>query len=204
MPLGRPTRPNGSGVTARQRNYAKPSARPPVWATGVAARRRLDFTHLGSAGKFHDRGRARLFRKTRIAQRMCPRNQSWSKMHESPALSRGGRASSGPNGQRRVLGAKSTGNRLSKQSQNSRSYEPPQRTQRDTPAYNNNPGYSQPRARDNHLPYACLLRKPRRTYSEPSRSSSRSSRSYSAPSVAYSGACWWRFLAAAVAWWWWW
>jgi hypothetical protein len=72
-----------------------------------------------------------------------------------------------------------------------RSYEPPQRTNRDTPSYNNNQGYSQPRS-DNPPPRSYNPPPQRsysapRTYSAPSRSYPAPSRSYSAPSRSYSG-----------------
>src|SRR6266852_3732194 len=69
-------------------------------------------------------------------------------------------------------------------SNNSRSYQPPQRTQRDTPAYNGNRGYSQPRS---YNPPPTRSNSAPQTYSAPSRSYSAPSRSYSAPSRGYSG-----------------
>jgi hypothetical protein len=72
-------------------------------------------------------------------------------------------------------------------SNNGRSYEPPQRTNRDIPSYNNNRGNSQPRsysappARTYSAPPSRSYSAPQ-TYSAPSRSYSAPSRSYSAPS----------------------
>lgn len=65
-----------------------------------------------------------------------------------------------------------------------RSYEPPQRTYRDTPSYNNNRGYWQPRS---YNPPPSRSYSAPRTYSAPSRSYPAPSRSYSAPSRSYSG-----------------
>jgi hypothetical protein len=65
-----------------------------------------------------------------------------------------------------------------------RSYEPPQRTNRDTPSYNNNRGSSQPRS---YNPPPSRSYSAPRTYSAPSRSYPAPSRSYSAPSRGSSG-----------------
>ncbi len=69
-------------------------------------------------------------------------------------------------------------------SNSGRSFEPPQRTQRDMPAYNNNRGYSQQRS--NNASPSRSYSSPR-TYSAPSRSYPAPTRSYSAPSRGYSG-----------------
>jgi uncharacterized membrane protein YgcG len=69
------------------------------------------------------------------------------------------------------------GNRGS--SNSGRAYEPPQRMQRDTPAYNNNRGNSQPRS---YNPPPTRSYSAPRTYSAPSRSYPAPSRSNSAPS----------------------
>jgi hypothetical protein len=82
----------------------------------------------------------------------------------------------------------SYGNRGS--SNTGRTYEPPQRAQRDTPAYNNNRSYSQPRSynspptRSYSAPQTYSA--PGRSYSAPSGSYSAPSRNYSAPSGSYS------------------
>ncbi len=65
-----------------------------------------------------------------------------------------------------------------------RSYEPPQRNNREMPSYNNNRGYSQPRSYNSPSPRSYSAP---RTYSAPSRSYPAPSRSYSAPSRGYSG-----------------
>jgi hypothetical protein len=78
-------------------------------------------------------------------------------------------------------------------SNSGRSYQPPQRTQGDTPAYNNsNRSYSQPRSyspppRSYNAPASRSYSAPSRTYSAPSRSYSAPSHSYSAPSRSSGG-----------------
>jgi len=72
-------------------------------------------------------------------------------------------------------------------SNNGRSYTPPQQTQRNAPAYNGNRGSSQPRSYNPPPSRSYSAPSAPRTYSAPSRSYPAPSRSYSAPSHSYSG-----------------
>jgi len=101
-----------------------------------------------------------------------------------PPWARDGSQSGAPSGQSPRPSTPNYNNNRPTSSNGGRSYEPPQRTQRDTPAYNNNRGYSQPRS---YNPPPSRSYSAPRTYSAPSRSYPSPSRSYSAPSRGYSG-----------------
>ncbi|HEY6268032.1 MAG TPA: DUF6600 domain-containing protein [Candidatus Acidoferrum sp.] len=102
-----------------------------------------------------------------------------------PPWSREGAQSSGTSGQASRPSTPSYGNnRPNYSNNNGRSYEQPQRTQRDTPSYNNNRGSSQP-PRSYNPPPSRSYSEPR-TYSAPSRSYPAPSRTYSAPAPSRS------------------
>ena len=176
--------PNGSGMTARQRELSQ--SRPPASGMGNSGSQRVG---AGSRtweaqGNSTDRGRAPAGFGNSNRPANVPAQSERSQNANRPPWSRGGEQSSGPNGQAsRPSAPNYNGNRPSN-SNNSRSYEPPQRTQRDTPAYNNNRGYSQPRS---YNPPPTRTYSEPRTYSAPSRSYPAPSRSYSAPSRGNSG-----------------
>jgi len=101
-----------------------------------------------------------------------------------PPWARGGSQTGAPSGQSSRPSTPNYNSNRPTSSNGGRSYEPPQRTQRDTPAYSNNRGYSQPRS---YNPPPSGSYSAPRTYSAPSRSYPAPSRSYSAPSRGYSG-----------------
>ncbi len=109
-----------------------------------------------------------------------------ARMNEAnrPPWARGGSQTGAPSGQSSRPSTPNYNSNRPTSSNGGRSYEPPQRTQRDTPAYNNNRGYSQPRS---YNPPPSGSYSAPRTYSAPSRNYPAPSRSYSAPSRGYSG-----------------
>jgi hypothetical protein len=97
-----------------------------------------------------------------------------------PPWAREGAQSGAASGQSSRSSMPSYNNNRPSSPKGGRSYEQPQRTQRDTPSYNNNRGYSQ-QPRSYNPPPTRSYSEPR-TYSAPSRSYPAPSRSYSAPS----------------------
>src|SRR6266404_1767431 len=144
-----------------------------------------------------DRGRA----PTGFGGSNRPANQSpqSERMPHGDRPQWAGRSDSSMNssGPRNASPQNNNGNRPSS-SNSGRAYEPPQRSNREMPAYRDNRGSSQPRsynpppARSYSSPPARSYSEPRtysapRTYSPPARSYPAPSRSYSAPSQSYGG-----------------
>jgi hypothetical protein len=119
-----------------------------------------------------------------------------ARMNEAnrPPWARGGSPSGPSTGQSSRPSTPNYSSNRPTSSNGGRSYEPPQRTQQNMPAYNNNRGNSQPSYNNNrgssqprsyNAPSGSYSAP--RTYSAPSRGYPAPSRSYSAPSGGYSG-----------------
>jgi hypothetical protein len=195
---GRPTNsPNTSAVSPRQRELSQnrpPSAMPNSGRTPNTAVGNTGSQRPGNSprtweaqGNATDRGRA----PAGFGSSNQPGNSSAqvnrATQANRPPWAREGAQSSGSNGQGSRPSTPSYGNNRPNYSNNGGSYQPPQRTQRDTPAYNGgNRGYS-PQRSYNPPPTRSYQAPAPRTYSAPSRSYPAPSRSYSAPSHSYSG-----------------
>jgi len=217
---GRPgNMPNTSGMTSRQRELSQ--SRPPssmtnsnrtsATATGNNASQRAGNgpRTWAAQGNTTDRGRApagfgssnrpgnsqaQTTRETRGNRPPWVRGDSQSgavsgqSSRPSAPSYNGNRPNTSNNGGSYEPPARTNGNTPSYgnrgSSNNGRPYELPQRTQRDSPAYyNNNRSSAQPRS---YNPPPARSYSAPQTYSAPSRSYSAPSRSYSAPSRSYS------------------
>jgi len=156
-------------------------------------------------GNTTDRGRAPAGFGNSNRPANAPTQTSPVTRGDRPPWSRGGMQPGAGNNQAPRSSAPSYNSNRPNYSNSGRSYEPSQRTYRDTPSYNNNRGYSQPRSYNSqprsyntqprsYTPPSRSYNPPPqrsysapRTYSAPSRSYPAPSRSYSAPSRSYSG-----------------
>ena len=194
--LNAPSRnaPNASGMTSRQRELSQ--NRPPSSMTNsnrtsaaamgnTASQRAGNGTRTWEAqGNTTDHGRA----PVGFGSSNRPENSSAQTARETqgnrPPWARGDSQSGAVGGQGARSSAPSyNGNRPSS-SNSGRSYQPPQRSYGNTPSYDGNRGYSQPRS---YSPPPTRSYSAPRTYSAPSRSYPSPSHSYSAPSRGYSG-----------------
>jgi len=205
---GRPgSSPGATGISPRQRDLSQ--NRPP---SAVGNSQRTPDSRMGNnppqrsgnsprtweaQGNATDRGRA----PTGFGGSNRPANQPLQseRMPRQDRPAWAGRSDSGVNsaGPRNAPLQNNNSNRPS-YSNGGRAYEPPQRGNRDMPAYRDNSGTSQPRsyspppARSYSPPPSRSYSEPRtysapRTYSPPARSYPAPSRSYSAPSQSYGG-----------------
>jgi hypothetical protein len=190
---GRPGASSGTGgISPRQRDLSQ--NRPP---SAMANSQRMSNSTSGNnspqragnsprtweaQGNATDRGRAPAAFGGSNRPANAPAQSE--RMPRSDRPSWAGRSDSGANNSgTRGAAPNNNANRPS-YSNSGRSYDPPQRTNRDTPAYNNNRGSSQPRS---YNPPPSRSYSAPRTYSAPSRSYPAPSRSYSAPSRGSSG-----------------
>src|SRR5712692_1725173 len=186
--------PSSSGMTPRQRELSQ--NRPPSSVTNssrtsaptegnTASQRAGNSPRTWEAqGNATDRGRAPAGFGSSNRPVSAPTLTARLQETNRPPRARQGAQSPVSNGQVSRPSAPNYSSNRPNYSNNSRSYQPPQRTQRDTPAYNGNRGYSQPRS---YNPPPTRSNSAPQTYSAPSRSYSAPSRSYSAPSRGYSG-----------------
>jgi hypothetical protein len=191
---GRPTNNSpSSGMSARQQelsNSRPPSAMNNRNSSGAAGN--SGSQRMGSGqrtweaqGNTSDRGRPPAGFGSSSQSGNSPAQSARGNNANRPPWSRERAQPSGSNGQGSRPSTPSYGNnRPNYPNNNGRSYEQPQRTQRDTPSYNNNRGYSQP-PRSYNPPPSRSYSEPR-TYSAPSRSYPAPSRTYSAPAPSRS------------------
>jgi uncharacterized membrane protein YgcG len=206
--------PNNSGISPRQRELSQnrpPSAipnsnrTPGTTMSNNAPQRAGNSPRAWEAqGNTTDRGRApagfgnssRSANTPAQAARLNDTNRPpWARNSQSGASqvqprggfsepSRGSVNSPAPRESTRPSTPNTNSNRPS-YSNGGRSYEPPQRSNRDTSSFNNNRGFSEQRSYSPSPSRSYSA--PSRTYSAPSRSYPAPSRSYSAPSHSYGG-----------------
>jgi hypothetical protein len=193
---GRPgNNPTTSGMTSRQRELSQ--SRPPSSMTNSnrASAAAATGNHASqpsgngprtwaAQGNTTDRGRAPAGFGNSNQPGNSPAQTARETQGNRPPWARGDSQSGAAGGQTsRPSTPNYNGNRPSS-SNNSRSYQPPQRTYNNTQSYGGNRGYSQPRS---YNPPSNQSYSSPRTYSAPSRSYPAPSRSYSAPSGSYGG-----------------
>jgi hypothetical protein len=198
---GRPgALPSTSGISPRQRDLSQ--NRPP---SAMGNSQRMPNSTLGNnspqragnsprtweaQGNSTDRGRAPA--GFGVSNRPANSPAQSERMPRSDRPSWAGRSDSGANNSVPRGAMPNNNSNRPNYSNGGRSYDPPQRTNRDTPSYNNNRGssqsrsYSPPPSRSYSPPPSRSYSAPR-TYSAPSRSYPAPSRSYSAPSRGSSG-----------------
>ena len=184
--------PATSQMTPRQRELLQnrpPSAmansnRASASVTGNATSQRAGNSPRTweAQGNATDRGRAPAgFGSSNRPTTTAPAQTARMNDANRPPWALAGAQSSVSNGQALRPSTPSYNSNRPTNSNNGRTYEPPQRSQ---PTYNNNRGYSQQRS---YNPAPSRSYSTPRTYSAPSRSYPAPSRSYSAPSRSYSG-----------------
>jgi hypothetical protein len=191
---GRPgNNPNTSGMTSRQRELSQsrpPSSMTNSNRTSAAATSNNASQRAGNGprtwaaqGNTSDHGRA----PAGFGNSNQPGNSRAQTSRETPGnrppWARGDSQSGAVSGQTSRPSTPSYNGGRPSASNNSRSYQPPQRTYNNAPSYGNR-GYSQPRS---YNPPPNQSYSSSRTYSAPSRSYPAPSRSYSAPSRSNGG-----------------
>ncbi len=206
MPMtnGRPTNtPASSGVTSRQRDLSQnrpPSAIPnsqrtlnsPISNNGPQRGGNSPRT-WEAQGNATDRGRApsgfgssnRPANAPASVARMNEANRPPWARGSGPAVNNSGSRATAPNHNTNRPSYSNSGSANRPSDSNSGgSYVPPQRTNSNAPAYNNNRGYSQPQQRSNNPPPARSYNPPARNYSAPPARSYSAPRTYSEPAAA--------------------